>query len=352
MSNPDVMPSMEPVGPAPGGSAEPGPLPGSRSLRQDVWLSLRGNWMFWFSVVLISIFVVMAIVPQLFTSIDPNAPGSCQAVRARVSPSSSAWFGYDNQGCDVFALTMYGARASIMVGFLATTFALILGAGIGVYAGFYGGLVDALLSRLTDIFFAIPILLGSIIILVSLPTPQGSAFGSILKVAIAIAALGWTSTARVARSAVIQVKQADFISAARALGASRGWIIRKHIIPNAASPVIVITTLSLGSYIGAEATLSFLGIGLQPPAISWGIAINEASSFVRSTPHMLFFPATFLSLAVLAFIAFGEALQEALDPKAAGKLGKDEGGVALAPADAAVAIDPEVPAVTAEGGKA
>jgi oligopeptide transport system permease protein len=317
------------------------------SLRRDVWLSLRGNWMFWVSVVLITVFVAMALAPQLFTSVDPNAPGACAAARARVRPSSTAWFGYDTQGCDVYALTMYGARASIMVGALATLFALVLGAGIGIYAGFYGGLVDSLLSRLTDIFFAIPILLGSIIILVAIPTPEGSAAGSVLKVAIAISVLGWTSTARVARSSVIQVKQADFVSAAKALGASRSWIIRKHIIPNAASPVIVITTLSLGSYIGAEATLSFLGIGLQPPAISWGIAIDAASSYVRTTPHMLFFPAIFLSLAVLAFIALGEALQEALDPKAARKLGKDDGGVALVPANAAVGIDPEIPVETA-----
>jgi oligopeptide transport system permease protein len=115
---------------------------------------------------------------------------------------------------------------------------------------------------------------------------------------------------------VIQVKQADFVSASRALGASRSWMIRKHILPNAIAPVIVITTISLGSYIGAEATLSYLGIGLQPPVISWGIAINDAAAYVRSTPHMLFFPAAFLSLTVLAFISLGDVVREALDPKA------------------------------------
>ncbi len=345
MSNPDALSSLESVEDAAQVAAVGSPVSqqAARSLRRDAWLSLRGNWVFWASAVLIVVFVAMAIAPQLFTHHNPNDPGACQASRSRGEPSASAWFGYDVQGCDVYALTMYGARASITVGFMATALALIIGAGIGIYAGFYGGIVDALLSRLTDIFFAIPILLGSIIILVALPAPQNSAFGSILKVSVAIAALGWTATARVARSSVIQVKQADFVSAARSLGASRSWIIRKHIIPNAASPVIVITTLSLGSYIGAEATLSFLGIGLQPPAISWGIAIDEASTYVRSTPHMLFFPAIFLSLAVLAFIALGEAMQEALDPKAAGKLSDDDGGVALAGANAAVAIDPAIP---------
>jgi oligopeptide transport system permease protein len=220
------------------------------------------------------------------------------------------------QGCDVYARTIYGARASIVVGIIATLTAMTLGSAVGVYAGFYGGVVDSLLSRLTDIFFAIPLLLGSIIILTSIPTPAGSQFFSILKVALVIAALGWTSTARVARSSVIQVKQADFVSASRALGASRTWMIRKHILPNAIAPVIVISTISLGSYIGAEATLSYLGIGLQPPVISWGIAINDAAAYVRSTPHMLFFPALFLSMTVLAFIALGDVVREALDPKA------------------------------------
>jgi oligopeptide transport system permease protein len=268
---------------------------------------------FWASLTLIAILIVMAAFPGLFTSADP---ASCQATRARVSPSSSAWFGYDVQGCDVYARTIYGARASIVVGSIATFAAMVIGAGVGIYAGFFGGIVDTLLSRVTDIFFAIPILLGSIIILTSIPTPSGSAFFSIIKVSLVIAALGWTSTARVARSSVIQVKQADFVSASRALGASRTWMIRKHIIPNAAAPVIVITTISLGSYIGAEATLSYLGIGLQSPVISWGIAISDAAAYVRSTPHMLFFPATFLSLTVLAFISLGDVVREALDPKA------------------------------------
>ena len=299
----------ETVAGTPGGPAV-GP---SRTLAGDAWITLRSSWVFWGSLVLIAIFVVMAAFPGLFTSVDP---GNCQAIRARVGPSSKAWFGYDVQGCDVYSLTIYGARASIVVGTIATLMALVLGAGVGVYAGFYGGIVDTLLSRLTDIFIGIPILLGSIIILTSLPTPPNSKILSILKVSLAIAILGWTSTARVARSSVIQVKQADFVNAARALGASRSWMIRKHIIPNAAAPVIVITTISLGGYIGAEATLSFLGIGLQPPVISWGIAINDAATYVRSTPHMLFFPALFLSLTVLAFIALGDVVREALDPKA------------------------------------
>jgi oligopeptide transport system permease protein len=312
MSDADAFSALGTVHEAPGGPEAPGIGPG-RTLAGDAWETLRSSWVFWASLVMIAILVVMAIFPGLFTHVDPAA---CEASRARVAPSSSAWFGYDVQGCDVYSRTIYGARASIVVGTIATLSAMIIGAGIGIYAGFFGGIVDTLLSRLTDIFFAIPILLGSIIILTSIPTPSGSQIFSIVKVALVIAVLGWTSTARVARSSVIQVKQADFVSASRALGASRTWMIRKHILPNAIAPVIVIMTISLGSYIGAEATLSYLGIGLQPPVVSWGIAINDAAAYVRSTPHMLFFPATFLSLTVLAFIALGDVVREALDPKA------------------------------------
>jgi oligopeptide transport system permease protein len=318
MSEPDIVQAAESVGAGSVTTSAPGGAPVSvvvadRTLSGDAWDTLRSSWVFWLSLVAIVFFVVVAIAPGLFAHTDPSF---CQASLARAKPSSSAWFGHDVQGCDVYSRTVYGARASIVVGTISTLMALVLGAGIGVYAGFYGGLVDSILSRITDIFIGIPILLGAIIILTSIPTPPTSNFLNILKVSLAIAVLGWTSTARVARSSVIQVKQADYVNAARALGASRGWIIRKHIVPNAAAPVIVITTLSLGGYIGAEATLSYLGIGLQPPVISWGIAISDAAPYVRSTPHMLFFPAFFLSLTVLAFIALGDKVREALDPKA------------------------------------
>ncbi|GLY28556.1 ABC transporter permease [Kineosporia sp. NBRC 101731] len=313
MSEPDSVVAQESIEGAPGTPTASVTEAGkSRTLAGDAWETLRGSWVFWGSLVLIAIFLVMAAWPGLFAHADPR---DCQAIRARQEPSGSAWFGYDVQGCDVYARTMYGARASIIVGTLSTVMAMIVGAGIGVYAGFYGGWVDILLSRVTDIFIGIPILLGSIIILSSIPTPPGNDFLNIAKVALAISVLSWPSTARVARSAVIQVKQSDFVAASRALGASQSWMIRKHIIPNAAAPVIVITTISLGGYIGAEATLSFLGIGLQPPVISWGIAINDAAPYIRSTPHMLMFPALFLSLTVLAFIALGDVVREALDPK-------------------------------------
>ncbi len=308
MSDPDALADLEVVQPTALAESE------GRSLAQDAWGRLRSNWVFWASVILIAILIVVSIAPGLFSRSDP---GYCIAGNARKGPSGHAWFGYDVQGCDVYARTVYGARASIVVGVSATIFSLVLGAGVGVYAGFYGGVVDTLLSRVTDIFFALPLLITSIVILSALPLSSTNQFLSIIKVAFVLAALGWTSTARVARSSVIQVKQADYVSASRALGASKWWTIRQHILPNAAAPVIVVTTIGLGGFIAAEATLSYLGIGLQPPVISWGIAISDAQAYVRTTPHMLFFPAIFLSFTVLAFIALGEAVREALDPRAA-----------------------------------
>jgi oligopeptide transport system permease protein len=308
VSDPDALAAVESV------DATGVALSEGRSLGHDAWRRLRSSWTFWASLVLIAVFVLMAVAPGLFTSTDP---GYCVAQRSRLGPSSAAWFGYDTQGCDVYARTVFGARASIVVGVTATLMALLVGAAIGVYAGFYGGVVDSVLSRLTDIFFALPLLVTSIVVLTALPIPDGNEALAVIKVATVIAVLGWTSTARVARSSVIQVKEADYVNASRALGASRWWMIRRHVLPNAAAPVIVITTISLGGYIGTEAALSYLGIGLQPPVISWGIAIDDAGNYVRTTPHMLLFPALFLSLTVLAFIGLGDAVREALDPKAA-----------------------------------
>ncbi|MGH2395029.1 MAG: ABC transporter permease, partial [Candidatus Limnocylindria bacterium] len=231
-----------------------------RSLGRDAWEDLRRNWIFWTASVLIVVLVVMAIFPGLFTNTDPTAS---DLANSRKGPGPGAPFGYDTQGRDVFARTIYGARASILVGFFATAFATILGSLVGVLAGFYGGWTDTILSRVTDVFFAIPLFLGAILFLFAFPSGEAtSELAATTKVAIALAVLGWTVATRIMRSSVIQVKQADFVQAARALGANNGAIIRRHVLPNALTPVIVVATISLGVYISAEAALSYLGIGL------------------------------------------------------------------------------------------
>lgn len=292
---------------------EGGDVNEERSLASDAWRAMRRNPLFWVSATLITVFALMAIFPGLFTSTDPT-----EAVlsKSRQLPNSSAWFGRDIQGYDIYSRCIYGARASILVGVMCTLGTVLIGGIIGVMSGYQGGWVDSLFSRIGDVFFAIPLLLGAIIFLVSLPTFfNDNYFLIVLKVVLALVILGWPSLARLMRSSVIQVKPNDYVQAARALGASPNRIVRSHVLPNSLAPVIVVATINLGAYIAAEATLSFLGIGLQPPAISWGIDISAALVGLRTTPHMLFFPSVFLSLAVLAFIMLGDVVRDALDPK-------------------------------------
>jgi oligopeptide transport system permease protein len=284
-----------------------------RSLASDAWRAMRRNPLFWVSAGLITIFVLMAIWPSLFTSTDPT---NAILAKSRERPNADAWFGRDIQGYDIYARCVYGARASILVGVMCTVGTVLIGGVIGVMSGYQGGWVDSLMSRIGDVFFAIPLLLGAIIFLVSLPDFfNDNYFLIVLKVVLALVILGWPSLARLTRSSVIQVKPNDYVQAARALGASPNRIVRSHVLPNSLAPVIVVATINLGAYIAAEATLSFLGIGLQPPAISWGIDISAALVGLRTTPHMLFFPSVFLSLAVLAFIMLGDVARDALDPK-------------------------------------
>jgi oligopeptide transport system permease protein len=284
-----------------------------RSLTSDALRDLRRNPIFIVSAVIIVVLVVMAIFPGVFTNKDPRF---CDLNLSREAPSGEAWFGYDIQGCDVYARTIYGARASILVGLVTTIAMVVLGGLLGMIAGFYGGKTDSVVSRITDIFFGIPLLLGGILVLASFPSDQSTPpLVTIGKVSAAMAILAWTSLARIMRSTVLQVKQADYVNAARALGGGAPRILRKHVVPNALAPVIVYGTIVFGIFIATEATLSFLGIGLVPPVISWGVAINNASDFVRQSPHMLLFPGLFLSITVLAFIMMGDAVRDAFDPR-------------------------------------
>ena len=294
---------------------EPQKAEKAHSLGSDAWEELRRRPLFWISAALILVFVVMAVFPQLFTSTDPNL---ADLSKAREKPSADAWFGRDGQGYDVYARTIYGARASILVGLFATLFTLVVGSVVGIISGYVGGGLDSLISRVGEIFLGIPALLGGILFLYLFPSDLETPLLVVVgKVAVVLGLLVWPIIARLMRSSVLQVKPNDYVQAARALGASPMRIIGSHILPNSLASVIVVSTINLGAFISVEATLSFLGIGLQPPAISWGIAISEASGIglIRAAPHMLIFPSIFLSLTVLAFIMLGDAVRDALDPK-------------------------------------
>ncbi|MFY1624960.1 ABC transporter permease [Micromonospora sp. WMMD723] len=285
-----------------------------RSLLGDAWIDLRRKPLFWISATFIVLFVVMSAFPSLFTSGDPTAT---ELSRSRVEPSADAWFGYDVLGRDVYARVIYGANASIVVSLLSTIGTLLIGGTIGIIAGYKGGWIDGLLSRITDIFFGLPFVLGAIVILTTF-NGAGSDNGEWeIKFLVigSLVLLSWPVVMRLMRSSVLATKEADYIVAARAMGASTGRIIFKHLLPNCLAPLLVYGTIMIGSFIGAEATLSFLGIGLQSPVVSWGIMINEAQNYLRVSPFLLFFPSAFLVTAVLSFVMLGEAVREALDPK-------------------------------------
>lgn len=293
-------------------AAEEGPELTARpaSLWGDAWRDLRNNPLFIASGLLISLFVVMAAFPQLFTSFYPGFrdPRRCELSFARHRPSAQHWFGFDTQGCDYYSQVMHGARVSITIGLVVVLFAGIIAVAFGSLAGYYGGFTDTVIARLTDINFAVPTVLGGIVILNVL----GHGFWL---VALVLVILGWPTMLRLMRSSVLAAKEQDYVTAARALGASDLRIMYRHILPNALSPVIVYGTIYVGIIIALEATLSFLGVGLQLPAISWGLMISIAQPSIRSAPHLLLFPGMFLSVAVFSFIVLGDALRDALDPR-------------------------------------
>ena len=278
-----------------------------RSLAGDAWRDLRRRVLFWVAAVLVLAFVVMAIFPRLYTSIDPH---NCDLSVSLEPPNSQHWFGTDVQGCDVYSRTIYGARASILVGVLSTLTAGILAILVGMAAGFYGGWIDAVLARITDIVLGIPLLLAAIVFGRSFSHQTG-----VWPVVVVLGLLGWTTAARVIRSSVISAKQQDYVQAARMLGAGNRRIMVRHILPNALAPMIVVLTIALGVFISTEATMSFLGVGLKPPAISWGGEISSAQGRFQQAPWPLLFPAAFLALTVLAFSMLGEAVREAFDPR-------------------------------------
>jgi oligopeptide transport system permease protein len=285
----------------------------ARSLASDAWHDLRRRPLFLISTALIAFLLVLAAFPQLFTSVDPSAG---DLARSRQPPSAQAWFGYDLLGRDVYARTIYGTRVSIVVGVLATTFTVLVGGTLGMLAGYYGGWIDNLVSRLTDVVFGLPFVLGAIVILSSFRESIGEGVvGITALVVLTMAALNWPVSMRITRSAAIAARDQDYVRAARALGAGPARVIWRHMLPNCLAPVLVYATIALGAFIGIEATLSFLGIGLRDPVVSWGVMISEARDYIRVAPHLLLFPAAFLAVTVLAFVMLGDAVRDAFDPK-------------------------------------
>jgi peptide/nickel transport system permease protein len=225
-------------------------------------------------------------------------------------PSEAHWFGTDELGRDSWVRIMHGGRVSLTVGLTVGVSTVILGGLIGIFAGYIGGMLDNLLMRLVDTIYTIP----RIVLLLVLSKLAGP---GLLNIIIILVALEWTNAARLARSAVLSFREQEFVLAAQCLGASRWRIMLRHLLPNSLAPLIVAATLDAGAAIRAETTLSFLGLGIQPPTPSWGNLLTNASTNIFVAPLQVFLPGLFIFLALMSFNLLGDALRDALDPRLA-----------------------------------
>ncbi|MCB1040341.1 MAG: ABC transporter permease [Acidimicrobiales bacterium] len=280
----------------------------------DVWKRFKRNKLAVVGLVIIGLLVFCALFAPLIVKLESAIGGVSKldpevgTSPARLPPSAQHWFGTDKTGRDLFARVIYGARISLLVGFSSVILATTIGVVLGAAAGYYGRWIDSLVMRTTDVALALPYIVLAIALVV--------VFGrSLLTIILVLGALGWMSDARIFRSSIIQQKSLEYVEAARAIGCSDRRIIARHLVPNSIQPVIVYATLGIGTAILSEAALSFLGVGAVEPTPSWGLMINHGRAALRSDPHLLFFPAAFLAITIVAFTAVGDGLRDALDPK-------------------------------------
>lgn len=290
----------------------------ARTLWADTFHTLRKRPDVIIATCVALFFLVVALFPTLFTQVDPK---HCDIGRSRIRPQ---WFGGEFpfgtnlHGCDVLAQLVHGARPSLLLAFSVVAASLFIGLLLGTLAGFYMGWVDTIISRTLEVFLVIPLLLAALLLLsmfknVSLGSGQVS---SIVQPAIVLTAFGWMGYTRYVRASVLEAKNLDYVMAARVLGASDARIMFRHVLPNAIGPVTALVPTSIAGVIAAEAVLAFLGIGVRPPAISWGIMISDGAEwFTGGYPHLLLFPLGCLMATILSFVVIGDNLRDALDPK-------------------------------------
>ena len=262
--------------------------------------------------------VLMAILPGLFTTIDPTA----QVLRDRFqSPSAEHWFGTDQLGRDIFARIIYGAQTSIIVGFGVVAVSAGLATFLGVVSGYFGGWFDTMFQRFVDIGIALPGLIFIILFITSIPAlpfiPIPQEKEEILPIILSVALLLAIRLSRVIRAGAITVREEQYVEAARALGAGHSRIMTNHIVPNVMALVLVAASIEVGAAILIEASLSFLGLGIEPPNSSWGTLIKEGANYLETKTAMILFPSIIFSLTLFAFNFLGDGLRDALDPKAA-----------------------------------
>lgn len=278
----------------------------SRPMRKDVVKRFVGNPLAMIGLTFIVILILVAIFADFIAPMGFAERTDPQISRA--GPGTDYWFGTDIIGRDVFSRVVYGARVSLKIGILSTAMILVIGVLFGAAAGYFGGWIDTILMRLTDVFLAIPY----IVLAISIATVFGRSENAIILV---LGATGWLPLSRIVRSSFLGLKQLEYVEAATSLGFSRRRIMFGHILPNAMQPVIVYGTVSIGSVILSEAALSFLGVGPQDPTPAWGLMVAQAQGALSTAPHLLLFPSFAIFLTVLSFVFVGDGLRDALDPK-------------------------------------
>jgi len=278
----------------------------SMSYWADAWRRLKTNKLAMFGLIIIILLLIMAIIgPYLngFTYYEQDF------TKKNLKPNAEHWFGTDTSGRDLFTRAWYGARISLFIGFMAALIDFLVGVVYGGISAIRGGRTDNVMMRIAEVLYAIPYLL--MVILVMIAMKRG-----IWPIIIAMTITGWIPMARLVRGQVLQLKELEFVHAANVMGANMGWILRKHMIPNTLGPILVNLTLTVPTAIFAEATLSYLGLGVQPPQASWGTLVNDALGSIHiGNLYQLYIPAILISLTMLAFNVFGDGLRDALDPR-------------------------------------
>jgi peptide/nickel transport system permease protein len=276
----------------------------ARPLRADVWRRFRRNRLAMIGLVFLVLLLLAAIFAPLITPYSITERSN----EFRAAPSADHWFGTDAIGRDVYSRVVFGARVSLRIGILATVISLLIGVTLGAVAGFFGGVSDTVITRIIDVFLAIPY----VVLAVAIATVFGRSENSVILV---LGLTGWLAMSRIVRSSFLSLRNLEYIEAARALGFSRARIMFRHILPNALQPIIVYGTIAVGSAILAEAALSYLNVGPQDPTPAWGLMVAQGKGVLSNAPHMLFFPGAAIFLTVLAFVFVGDGLRDALDPK-------------------------------------
>ena len=287
-----------------------GPSVRQTTFRQDVWRRFRRNRLAVAGALVVLLLVACALLARILAPYDPLL---VQLEKQFSPPSAAHPFGTDVYGRDIFSRVLFGARISLLIGLIPSAISMLIGTVVGVLGGFQGGWLDTLLMRLSDVVMAFPSIILAMVVTYTLGA-------SLFTLFIALSVVGWAGAARVMRAQTLSLKERDFVTAARAIGVTRSGIMFRHIVPNCLAPIIVLLTLSIPSAIMAEAGLSFLGVGAQPPTPSWGLMVNEAQQYVFSAPWASILPGVAILITVLAFNFVGDGLRDALDPYLKGKL--------------------------------